>query len=155
MEDEFYNLIKDIINKENYQKLKNYRHHGNVSTYDHCISVANLCYKYYKKHNMKIDLSSFLRGALLHDYYLYDWHHAHEGHKFHGLRHPKTSYLNACRDYGPLTKLEKDMILHHMFPLVIIPPHTKAGWLISYFDKVASFNDYKEDRRKRKQRKKE
>ena len=148
MEKEFLDLIEPIISKESYQSMKNYRHHGNTSTYDHSISVAYLCYKYQKKHNSKIDLKSLIRGALLHDYYLYDWHHTKEGHRFHGLRHPKTSLKNAKRDYGPLNKIEIDIIIHHMFPLVILPPLTKAGWIVSYYDKVATKNDYKKKKEK-------
>ena len=150
MENEFLELIKPIIETENYQKMKNYFHHDTTSTYEHSISVAYLCYKYHKKHNSKIDLYSLIRGALLHDYYLYDWHHKNEGHRLHGLRHPKTSYKNAIRDYGPLNKIEKDMILHHMFPLIIIPPFTKAGWILVYYDKVATYSDYKKSRKEKK-----
>ncbi len=39
---------------------------------------------------------------------------------------------------------------HHMFPLTLIPPTTKEGWLICIFDKVAAKSDYKSIKLKNK-----
>ena len=75
----------------------------------------------------------------------------------HCFVHPKRSFKNATRDYGELNKYEKDMILHHMWPVTPIPPHTKYGWLIVKMDKKAAMHDYaikmRYKKRKRKMRK--
>ncbi|HIT43357.1 TPA: HD domain-containing protein [Candidatus Avacholeplasma faecigallinarum] len=142
MLNEFLRLIRPIVKTSKYRLMKNYRHHNNCSTYSHSLKVAYLCYTYALKHK-NIDLKSLIRGALLHDYYLYDWHDKESWHRLHGYKHPKFSYQNAIKDYENINKIEKDIILHHMFPLTINPPKTKEGWIVCYFDKVASFLDYK------------
>ena len=139
---DFKNLIKSIVSTEKYKSMKTYNHHGGKSTFYHSLKVAYLVYKHCMKKKRKYDTYEIVKGALLHDYYLYDWHNKGEGHRLHGFRHPKFSYKNAERDYGPLTKVEKDIILHHMFPLVIFLPKTRQGFIVSYYDKVASLLDY-------------
>lgn len=138
----FKEIVSDILESDNFKQMKEYRHHGSISTYKHSITVAFLVYKHYKDKNTKYDLKDIVRGAILHDYYLYDWHHTGEGHRLHGFRHPYFAYKNAKKEYE-ISYVMKDIIIHHMFPLVIIPPKTKPGWVVSYYDKVASRHDYK------------
>lgn len=144
-------LIYDIVISKNFQETKNHIHHGHISTYKHSIMVSYLVYKHYKDKDMKYELKDIVRGALLHDYYLYDWHHTGEGHRLHGFRHPYFAYKNAKRDFD-VTPVMKDIILHHMFPLILIPPKTKPGWVVSYYDKVVSHHDYKKHRKSKKKR---
>ena len=143
----FKEITKDIIKSEKFQSMKNHNHHANISTYKHSIRVAYLCYKYYLKKKPKYDIYEFVRGALLHDYYLYDWHNTGEGHRLHGFRHPKFALKNAKRDFE-VTKLMEDIILHHMFPLVPFPPRSKAAFMVSIFDKKAGIHDYKRKKRR-------
>ena len=139
---EFYRIIRDIIRSEEYDSMKNYRHHIKGSVYDHSVKVAYLRYRHHKRFGTKTDLEKFIRGALLHDYYLYDWHDRNPAHRFHGFTHPKCALENALVRYPDLTGTERDMILHHMFPLTPAPPRTKAGWLLCFYDKAAALSDY-------------
>jgi uncharacterized protein len=143
----FKELAKDIIYTDGYQRMKNYNHHKNVSCYKHSIRVAYACYLYYIKKKPKYDIKDFVWGALLHDYYLYDWHNTGEGHRLHGFRHPKFALKNAKRDFN-VTPLMEDIILHHMFPLVPILPKSKAAFRVSIIDKKIGFYDYKKKRSK-------
>lgn len=153
MKTEFYYLIKDIIMTDAYQSMKNIKHHKYTNAYMHSIRVAYLCYLHYLKHPDKYDLNTLLRGALLHDYYLYDWHDKGNPKIRHCFVHPKRSYKNAKRDYLNINSKEKDMILHHMWPVTIIPPHTRYGWLIVRMDKKAAAHDYAIKRRNKKRKK--
>ncbi len=139
---EFYQLIKDIVRSEEFRKMKNFRHHIKCSAYSHSIKVAYLCYRHHKRFGTKIELHAFVRGALLHDYYLYDWHEKDPSHKFHGFTHPKKALQNAKKSYPDLTETEIDMIERHMFPLTLLPPKTRGGWLLCFYDKVATVSDY-------------
>ena len=145
---EFANLIRDIISTDNFISMKNYAHHKGVSTYKHSIEVAYLCYKHYKKKERKYPIKDLIRAALLHDYYLYDWHHTGEGHRLHGFFHPGKALKNARRDYGELSKYEVDAIKHHMFPLTLIPPRHKIGWLVCFYDKLSTIMDYRKKKYK-------
>ena len=70
--EEFNELIKDLLENDLVQEMKKYRQHYDVSTYDHCLNVAYLCYKFTRKHK-SLDYKSMTRAAMLHDLYLYDW----------------------------------------------------------------------------------
>ena len=142
IEKEFYALVRDIVRTEAFCGMKRYRHHVKRSVYEHSIRVAYLCYRHHKRHGTKIDLGEFVRGALLHDFYLYDWHDRARGHRMHLFTHPRDSLANAIALDPSLTKRQRDMIRHHMFPLTLVPPNTQAGWLVCFYDKVAAVGDY-------------
>lgn len=80
-----------------------------------------------------------MRGALLHDYFLYDWHIPDEvnPHRLHGFYHPGVALRNAIRDYE-LTELEKDIIKKHMWPLTVVPPGCREAWIVTMADKWCS-----------------
>jgi len=141
MEKEFISIIKAIALTPEFRKMKAYKHHIKGNLYEHCLKVAYLCYKHHKKHTLKIDITEFVQAALLHDYYLYDLHGDGQRHTFHWFKHPKTALENALKKYPNLTKIQKDMIKNHMFPLTLIPPSTKEGWIICFYDKIAAIND--------------
>lgn len=149
----FLNEIKKIIYTKDYLELKKYNHHGKISTYSHSIKVAYLAFYFAKKRNLKINYEELIRSALLHDLYFYDWHDRHNGVHLHGLFHPKKAVNNATRLYN-INKREKRNMAHHMFPLTLIPPTTKAGWIICLCDKLATSRDYKAMRLKKKALKK-
>ncbi len=137
--DEFYNFSSEIINLPVYQKMKGFIQHGKTSCYEHSINVALNCFLYAKKH--KIDYSSLVRGALLHDFFLYDWHDKNKGFRFHGYKHPRFAYNNAIA-YFELNDTEKDIILKHMFPLTLTKiPKTRESWIVSFIDKKCSLQE--------------
>ncbi len=136
---EFISIIRKTIKNKKYKTLKNIKHHINNNTHDHCIKVAYLCYRHSIKHNRNIDTYSLVRGALLHDYFLYDWRKTKN--KLHCFTHPKKAYINAIQDYDNINEIEKDIILRHMFPLTPIPPKTKEGWIVCLYDKIATITD--------------
>ena len=144
--DSFFDSIRDIIESEEYRKMQAYRHHMHSSTYDHSIKVAYLCYLHYHKFHSKVNLEELLRAALLHDYFLYDWRDKNDPNNrfglIHGFTHPKQALKNALNAYPDLTETEQDTIKRHMFPLTPIPPKTRCGWLICFYDKVAAIDDY-------------
>ena len=141
LEKEFIALIREIARSEEFQNLKNYSHHIKGTVYSHSVKVAYLCYRHHKRFGMKTNLGEFVRGALLHDYYLYDAHNKRDPHKFHWVRHPRCALRNAIEKYPNLTDRQKDMIKHHMFPITLIPPTTAAGWIVCFYDKVAAVTD--------------
>lgn len=134
---EFMDIANPIVSSNSFQKLKSYVQHGKVSTFDHVINVAYIAFCFAKEHP-KFDLRSMTRGALLHDFYLYDWHEKNAGHRLHGFRHPYRALANACSEHS-LNKIEKDIILKHMFPLTFyLWPRYKESYAVSRIDKRVS-----------------
>lgn len=117
--------------------------HGDVSVYAHVVSVALASLAmadFLGRLHIRIDRASLTRGALLHDYFLYDWHIPDPSHKWHGFTHPYTALKNAEEDFD-LTEREKNIIVHHMFPLTPFPPTCIEGWIVSMADKYCALRE--------------
>jgi len=143
--DSFMDLAKEILEHESYQILKTYIQHGKTTTYQHCFSVALLSYKFaYKKRFY--DIKSMIRGALLHDFYFYDWHIKDRStgyNKLHGYTHPKVAKENASKIFN-LSNKEKNIIRSHMWPLTIFHfPMTKEAMVVSRIDKEVSVLEHR------------
>ncbi len=131
----------DILASENFQKLKTFIQHGNVTVYEHCIHVALCAIKLNEKLGIRAKTRELVRGALLHDYFLYHWHNAdapgNTHPKLHGFYHPGIALRNATRDFT-LTEREKDIIKKHMWPLTVKLPRCREAWVVCLADKYAS-----------------
>lgn len=128
---------EDILYSKGMQSEKNFIQHKQISVYTHSLSVAYVCVYIVKKFHLKVDERSLVRGALLHDYFLYDWHDSDASHKWHGFTHAETALRNAERDFE-LNKIEKNMILKHMFPLNIKPPRYRESCILCLADKICA-----------------
>ena len=116
---------------------RNFIQHGTTTLFQHCRNVALMSLKIARVFHVKVDAKSLVRGALLHDYYLYDWHDKKARPHLHGYVHPALALRNAEEIYT-LNPIEIDIIKHHMFPLTICPPKTKEGIIVSIADKLCS-----------------
>ena len=135
------NEIKYLLANSRFIETKLYIQHGSTTVFNHCINVA--CMSLYiadfmKKKNIQVNRKSLVRGALLHDYFLYDWHIPDKTHRLHGFTHPAKALENAKKDLM-LNAIEKDIILRHMFPLTILPPMKRESWIVTLSDKICSF----------------
>ena len=122
---------------------RSYIQHGSVTVYDHVCAVArtSLAMADALAHvGIRVDRHSLLRGALLHDYFLYDWHDKDPSHRLHGFRHPFFALARAEEDFD-LTPRERNIIVRHMFPLVPIPPTCREAWIACIADKVCALRE--------------
>ena len=136
---ELFTRGKDIILSPEAQVLKTFTQHGETTVFEHCLSVAkfSLLMAHFLERTLKIsiDKDSLVRGALLHDYFLYDWHDKTvPGRRVHGFTHPTTARKNAERDFG-LNDLERDIISKHMFPVTPFPPMHRESVIVNLADK--------------------
>jgi uncharacterized protein len=116
---------------------KGYIQHGDVSVFVHCICVAYVSCCIIRIFNIKANIAALILGALLHDYFLYDWHDGELCRKVHGFTHPFKACKNAKEDME-LTPLEENIIKRHMFPLVPIPPRYRESWIVCMADKICA-----------------
>lgn len=134
---------EDILNSGRFKRSDGNMQHGDVSVYEHSIRVAETALKLADALKLKgVSERELVRGALLHDYFLYDWHRdgkeAGNVHpRLHGFFHAQTALENARRDFE-LTDRESEIIKKHMWPLTIVPPINKEAWLVTIADKYAS-----------------
>lgn len=129
-------LLEEMAQDPKLLQMKRFIQHGSVSTYDHCLSVARMSLKLAGGLRMKVDHKELVRGALLHDYYLYDWHD--HGDKLHGYHHPRIAAEKAEADFG-ISGKEKSIIRTHMWPLTLRHvPASKEAALVCIADKICS-----------------
>ena len=121
-------------------ETKNYIQHGSISVYTHCVNVARMSVKIAKWLPIQVNMDALVIGALLHDYFLYDWHIKRKGHHFHGFTHPATALRNAEKEYN-LGDIERNIISRHMFPLTIVPPMCREAWLVCLADKYCAVKE--------------
>jgi uncharacterized protein len=125
---------------EEYRKLMDYHHHEN-SIYQHNIDVAYLAYRMGKA--LKLKEKDIIRGALLHDFFHYNWRtHGPDNGKKHAWEHPRISLRNARRYFGPLTPVEKDIIIKHMWPLSLVPPFFPESFIVTLADKIIASKEF-------------
>lgn len=141
IQDEMYvkNKMSFLLNNEKVQSMKQFTQHGNVNTYEHCVNVAIMSYIIAKYVNWDVDMDTLLTGAILHDFYLYDWHDGRKRQEgLHCFSHPRVALCNASR-YFLLTKKEKNIIRSHMFPATIFhPPTSKEALIVVMADKICA-----------------
>lgn len=155
-EAQFLSILAPLLAHPKVEEMKTYIQHGSVTTYDHCLSVAEACFLYAKRHpKRRLDLPSLVRAAFLHDFYLYDWHTSGDGsHHFHGYRHAKRAMENAKTMFG-ISDIEAAMIFSHMWPLNITRiPKTREAWVLTLTDKKISLIETLTQRKAKKKAKK-
>ena len=54
---DYYEIVKDILESEEFQKRKKFAHHGSISVYDHSLRVSMVAYELSKKFKKSIDNS--------------------------------------------------------------------------------------------------
>lgn len=146
---EFRAIIKDIVENDTVQQMRNFRQHYDTSCFDHCYKVALISYIICKKLNL--DYISAARAGMLHDLFLYDWRIREPGRKrFHAFHHPRIALNNSLKIFS-LNKKEQDIILKHMWPITVIPPKSMEAFIITFVDKycalLESYVHYKQNRK--------
>ena len=131
-------ILNTYLSREEVQSMQEFVQHGKTSTYAHCVNVVKLSYWLNKKFHLRADESSLLVGALLHDFYLYDWHEKSDWHKWHGFSHPFRAAGNAHRIFK-IGKRERQIIESHMWPLTLRHvPRSREAVIVCIADKCCS-----------------
>ena len=127
----------DVLSSFRIQSQQLFCQHGTVSVFDHSFAVACLGLYLVLILGLRVDRRALVRGALLHDFFLYDWHVRDPGHRLHGFTHPRRALANARREF-PLSPVERDIIARHMFPLTPLPPRCTEGAVVCAADKLCA-----------------
>ncbi len=138
MDNNFNNIIDELINNETVLQMKKYIQHFDTNCFEHCYDVAKTMYKVTKKLNL--DYVSATRAGMLHDLFLYDWHIKEGRRNMHAFRHGKIACRNACNLFD-LNDKEKDMIVKHMWPCTLAFPKSKEGFILTAVDKYCTVKE--------------
>ncbi len=141
MQTEYYEIISDLLELAEVQKLKQFRHHIRTNRFQHCLNVSY--YNYRLSRLLGLDAVSAARAGLLHDLYFYDTKkYCQEKHKIgHCENHPSIALENAERLLD-LNDKERDIISNHMWPMTKTKPKYAETWLITVTDKYCALIEF-------------
>ncbi|WP_225743570.1 HD domain-containing protein [Marinilactibacillus sp. Marseille-P9653] len=137
---EYVALINDLLENEDLLKLETITHHHYTTRLTHSLFVSYVSYRIAKK--MNLNVRAVARAGLLHDFF-------HEGREeiaamemgSHNCVHPKIAVENAAK-ITPLSELEKDIILKHMFLCSKVGlPRYKESMIVTCVDKYCAINE--------------
>lgn len=135
---EYMNLVKDIIDNDEFSKTKNITHHG-LNRFDHCMRVSYYSYKISKL--LRLDYKDVARAGLLHDFFFVDNEDVNVTKRLDVLiNHPKYALANSKR-YFEINEKEEDIITSHMFPVALKTPKYAESWIVDIVDNVVAVGE--------------
>lgn len=138
---EFARLAAPYLHDGRVRRMAGFVQHGSVSTLDHCVRVARTSYAWSCALPWRFQTQDLVAGALLHDFYLYDWHDRSTSMPHHATMHPVYAERNAVEAFG-VNGHVASIIRTHMWPL---PPdrvpRSREAVLVSVADKWCSLEE--------------
>ena len=131
--------LSALVQDADLTRCAEFMQHGDTSVLLHCVAVAFYSAWILDALHVRYDLRALVRGALLHDFFLYDWHTRKRapGEQMHAFSHPAAALANA-RTRVDLTDKEANIILRHMFPVTLVPPSSREGAVVCMADKACA-----------------
>ena len=94
-------ILKELDEQGRMKYTQRYMQHSDISVYKHCISVAYTSVELVERFSLNVNRKELIRGALLHDYFLYDWHEKLQGHEtLHGDFQCKQRYVGKEQQHS-------------------------------------------------------
>jgi len=137
-EERFGELSQEYFASSKFKKMGKYIQHGQTSTLEHVMKVAWVSFLVNEKMHLNADEKELVEAAMLHDFYLYDWHDGDPSRRTHGLTHPAVAAKNAKEEFDVSDKVQRT-IKSHMWPLTITKvPSSREAVIICLVDKYCA-----------------
>lgn len=139
-DEEYVELIADLLENEKLQRLDDITHHHYTTRLAHSLFVSYVSFRIAKR--MNLDTRSVARAGLLHDFFLEDREQIKQmASGSHNFVHPKIALENA-REITEINKIEKDIILKHMFLTTKCAfPRYRESYIVTAVDKYCAINE--------------
>ncbi len=132
LDPEFATIVGPLLQNADVLSMNDYRHHDRTAL-THSLGVSKKAYSIAKR--LRLDASSVARGALLHDFFLYDWRDGNN--PKHPSNHARIALANATKRFR-LNRIEEDIIMAHMWPVCRPFYSYTESALVSMVDKLVS-----------------
>lgn len=135
---EYLSYVEDLLATDEVQRLAEFTQHIHSNRLEHSISVSYYSYLWAKKWHA--NAKACARGGLLHDLFYYDWRTTKFDEGSHAYMHPRIACKNAEK-ITTLSKLEKDIIIKHMWGATVAPPRYKESYIVTFVDKYCAVKE--------------
>lgn len=139
----FYDCVSDIIDSPQLEELKSITHHISTTRFQHCVNVSY--YSYIVCRKFGLNARSAARAGLLHDLFYYDRKEYNatkqKGQASHSLNHAFQASANAA-ELTKISRMERDMIEKHMWPVTRPMPKYKETYVITFIDKYCALLEF-------------
>lgn len=120
-------------------KLNEFTHHY-ISTHSlHSLNVSYTSYKISKKIWLEQKSNGSFLG-LLHDLFYYDWRETKFVEGSHAYVHQNC--LQNAQKWATISKLEKDIIIKHMWGATIAPARYKESFVVTFVDDYVAIKEW-------------
>ena len=145
-EDNYLEELHKFAELPDVKIMGQYAQHRTNNTLAHVCHVASVSHKIEKAFFLHLDEEALLKGAMLHDYYLYDFHQHPVSAYRHGTGHAAIALSNAEKVFA-LNSKERNIIYSHMWPLNLTHlPRCREAWVVTVADKVCEIEEMFLDR---------
>lgn len=137
-QDLYQNELDEMKNDPRIRAMEQYPQHGSCNTYQHSVYVAEYSFRIARLFHKEVHERELARGAMLHDFYLYNIRESGISAYRHGTGHAERALRNAGAHYQ-LTAIERDIIYSHMWPLNLTHiPHYYESFIVGTADKYTA-----------------
>jgi len=134
----FDEIAGEYLRSPDVRSMAGFMQHGNTTTLEHSENVAWVSFMVNEKLHLNANEKTLVEAAILHDFYLYDWHDGKPERKRHGFEHPDISCKNAKERFD-ISKDVEDAVRSHMWPLTIKKiPKSKEALILCLVDKYCA-----------------
>jgi len=137
-DEEFKEIVKEILDSDDFKRLSGITHHGTTRA-KHSLRVSYTAYKMAKAKGL--DYVSAARGGLLHDFFFTNKYSSKKAANDMLHKHPQIALANAEADFD-LNDIERDAIVHHMYPVTSVMPQSKEAKIVSLADKKVAIKEF-------------
>lgn len=128
---EYYDIVSDIINNDEFDKIKKIEHHG-ITRYEHSLKVSYRSYKIAKA--LKLNAYETARAGLLHDFFISSNDQTKLNKCISTFTHPYKVVKTVSKNFN-VSDRELDIIKTHMFPVNLSIPKYAESWVVNLVDK--------------------
>lgn len=136
---EYYHLIEDILNHDEFGKIGEIAQHGGITRLEHSLRVSYYSYKITRR--LGLHYKETARAGLLHDFFENTTDTSKKGKLHQFMNHPREACENA-KAYFEISPLEEDIIKCHMFPSNTLVPRYLESWIVNFVDKTVATYEF-------------
>ncbi len=132
-----------ILKHPHFRACMKQKHHNNTIG-SHSIGVAEdslIIADALEKIGLYADRDALVRSSLCHDWGMVGRYDKYRSQFQTCINHPGDSLKITEKEYPDLSFVERDSILHHMFPVLPAPPRTLEGMIVCVADKKSSIRE--------------